>query len=90
MFSILTMVFLYDLVSPVVYKFQSSRCNSSYYGETDRYLTVRSGEDVGIFPLTFGKVKLSIERSIRGHFLFCDHFPSSDDLTILAHGSNTF
>ena len=47
----------YDLTSCVVYKFQCERCNASYYGETDRYLKIRSGEHNDISPLTFIKVK---------------------------------
>ena len=49
----------FDLVSGVVYKYTCGRCNSSYYGETDRHLKVRSGEHIGISPLTFRKVKPS-------------------------------
>ena len=33
-----------DLVSGVAYKYRCGRCNSTYYGETDRHLKVRSGE----------------------------------------------
>ena len=49
----------FDLVSGVVDKYTYGRCNSSCYGETDRYLKVRSGEHIGISPLTFRKVKPS-------------------------------
>ena len=79
----------YDLMSCVVYKFQCGRCNASYYGETDRHLK-RSGEQIGISPLTFKKVKPSAESSIRDHLLFCNHDPSFDDFTILAQGTNKF
>ena len=65
----------YDLVSCVVYKFQCGRCYASYYRETDRHLKVRSGEHIGISPLTFKKVKPSPESSTRHHFLFCNHDP---------------
>ena len=80
----------YDLVSCVVYKFQCGRCNASYYGETDRHLKVRSGEHIGISPLTFKKVKPSAGSSMRDHLLFCNHDPSFDDFTILAQGSTKF
>ena len=43
----------YDLVSDVVYEYTCGRCNSSYYGQTGRRLKVRSGEHIGISPLTF-------------------------------------
>ena len=80
----------YELTSPVVYKFQCGRCNSSYIGEADRHLKVSSGEHIGISPLTFNKVKPSAESSVRDHLLFCDHSPSFDDFTILTHGNNKF
>ena len=73
----------YELISRVVYKFQCGRCNSSYIGETDRHLKVRS-------PLTFNKVKPSAESSVRDHLLLCNHSPSFDDFTILTHGNNKF
>ena len=63
------------LVSCDVYKFQCGRYNASYYGETDRYLRVRSGEHICISPLTFKKVKSSAKSSIRDHLLFCNHDP---------------
>ena len=80
----------FDLISCVVYKFQCGRCNSSYYGETDRHLKVRSGEHIGISPLTFNKIKPSDESSVRDHLLLCNHSPSFEDFTILAHGTNKF
>ena len=43
----------YDLVSGVVHEYTCGTCNSSCYGETERHLKVRSGEDIGISPLTF-------------------------------------
>ena len=39
-----------DLMFCVVYKFQCGKCNTSFYGETDRHLKVRSGEHIGISP----------------------------------------
>ena len=80
----------YELISRVVYKFQCGRCNSTYIGETDRHLKVRSGEHIGISSLTFYKIKPSAESSVRDHLLFCDHSPSFDDFTILTHGNNNF
>ena len=47
-------------MSEVVYKYTCGRFNSTYYGETDRHLKVRSGEHTGISPLTFKKTKPSI------------------------------
>ena len=53
-------------------------------------MKVRSGEHIGISPLTFKKVKSSAESSVRDHLLVCDHSPSFEDFTVLAHGSNKF
>ena len=80
----------YHLMPCAVYKFRCGRCNASYYGETDRHLKIRSGEHIGISPLTFKKVKPSAESSIRDHLLFCNHDPSFDDFTILAQETNKF
>ena len=38
----------FELVSGVVYKYTCGRCNSSYYGETDRLLKVRSRKLIDI------------------------------------------
>ena len=79
-----------DLVSGVVYKYTSGRCNSTYYGETDRHLKVRSGEHLGISPLTFQKTKPSKESAIRRHLLNCNKIPSFEEFTILTNGNNKF
>ena len=80
----------YDLVSGVVYEYTYGRCNSSYYGETERHLKVRSGEHIGISQLTFKKTKQSKESSIHDHLLQCDNNPSFDEFTILAHGNKKY
>ena len=79
-----------DLVSGIVYKYSCSRCNSTYYGETDRHLKVRSGEDIGISPLTFKKTKPSKESAIHDHLLKCNNIPSFEEFTILTNGNNKF
>ena len=48
----------YDFMLCVVYEYMHGRCNSSYYGETERQSKVRSGEHIGISPLTFKKMKV--------------------------------
>ena len=79
-----------DLVFGVVYKYTCGRCNSTYYGETDRHLKVRSGEHIGISPLTFKKTKPSKESAIRDHLLNCNNIPSFEEFTILTNGNNKF
>ena len=80
----------FDLVSGVVYKYTCGRCNSTYYGETDRHVKVRSGEHIGISPLTFKKTKPSKESAIRDHLLNCNNIASFEEFTILANGNNKF
>ena len=77
----------YNLVSGVLYECACGRCSSSYYCETERHLKNRSGEHIGISPLTFKKIKTSKESSIRDHLSECDDNPSFDEFTILAHGN---
>ena len=43
--------------SGVVYKFQCGLCKESYYGECIRYLALRTGEHIGISPLTNKRVQ---------------------------------
>ena len=76
-------------MSGVVYKYTCGRCNSTYYGQTDRHL-VRSGEHTGISPLTFKKTKPSKESAIRDHLLNCNNIPSFEEFTILTNGNNKF
>ena len=56
----------------------------------DRHLKVRSGEHIGISPLTFRKVKPSKESAIRDHLLHCNNIPSFDKFTILAYGHHKY
>ena len=67
-------------MSGVVCKYMCGRCSSLYYNETDRRLRVRSGEHIGISPMTFRKAKPSKESGI------CNNTLSSDEFTILVDG----
>ena len=80
----------FDLVSGVVYKYTCGRCSSSYYGETDTHLKIRSGEHVGISPLTFRKVKPSKQSAIHDHLPNCNNILSFDEFTILASGHHKY
>ena len=80
-------------MSGVVYKYTCGRCNSTYYGETDGHLKARSGEHIGISPLTFKKTKPSKESAIRNHLLNCNNIPSFEEFAmfaILANANNKF
>ena len=80
----------FDLVSRAVYKYTCSRINSTYYGEMDRHLKVRSEEHIGISPLIFKKTKLSKESEIGNHLFNCNNVPSFEEFTILTNGNNKF
>ena len=79
-----------DLISGVVYKFQCGLCNESYYGESIRHLDIRSGEHIGVSPLTGKKVKPIKNSAVRDHLLHCNYLPSFDNFSILAHENKKF
>ena len=79
-----------DLVSGVVDKYMCGRCNSTNYGEPDRHLKVRSGEHIGISPLTFKKTKPSKESTICDHLLNCNNILSFEEFTIVTNQNHTF
>ena len=73
-----------DLISGVVYKFQCGLCNTSYYGKSIRHLDIRSGEHIGVSPLTGKKVKPIKGSAVHDHLLHCNYLPSFDNFRILA------
>ena len=75
----------YDLLSVVVYKYTRGRCNSSYYGETERHLKGISGEYIGISSLVFKKTKRFEETSIRDNILQWDNNRTFDEFIISEH-----
>ena len=78
-----------DLTSDFIYKFHCGLCNESYYGEFVRHLNVRTGEDIGISPLTKKRVKRK-NTSVADHLLFCNHSASYDNFTILTRENKKF
>ena len=79
-----------DLISGVVYKFQCGLCNESYYGESIRHLDIRSGEHIGVSPLTGKKVKPSNNNAICDHLLHCNFLTSFDNFSVLAYESKKY
>ena len=53
------------LRSHVIYKFQCSYCNITYYGETERNLKVRAGEHISTSPLTGKRVNNNEKSSVK-------------------------
>ena len=64
------------LTSGVVYKFQCELCNGSYYGECIRHLAIKSGEDIGISPLTNKGVQPRKDSAACHHLLNCNYSPT--------------
>ena len=80
-----------DLISGVVYKFQCGLCNKSYYGEHQTLLSdIRSGEHIGVSPLTGKKVKPINNSSVCDHLLHSNYLPSFDNFSIMAQENNKF
>ena len=79
-----------DLISGVVYKFQCSLCNESYYGESIRHLDIRSGKHIGLSPLTGKKVIPSNNSDISVRFLHCNFLPSFNNFRVLAHENKKY
>ena len=84
-FPILSVTKTLYLISDVVYKFQCSLCNESYYGKSIRHLDIRSGEHIYVSPLTEEKVKPSNNSSVCDHLLHSIFLPSFNNFSILAH-----
>ena len=79
-----------DLISGVVYKFQFGLCNESYYGESIRHLDIKSGQHIGVSPLTGKKVKPSNNSAICDHLVHCNFLPSFDNFSVLAHENSKY
>ena len=79
-----------ELRSHLVYKFSCSSCNATYYGKTERHLNVRSGEHIGLSPLTGNRVACKTS-AISEHLLLHDNNNSNfNDFTILCRDDNAF
>ena len=61
-----------------------------YYCETLRDLKARFRKYINVSPVTFKKVKPSVENSIHSHLSFSDLFPSFNNFIIFAHGTKKF
>ena len=69
--------------SRTVYKFICSYCNTTYYGQTQRYFFLRASEHLGITPLTGKFVKMPKKSAFFYHMLLDDHKASFDSFSIL-------
>ena len=66
------------LIFGVVFKFQCSLCNESYYGESIIYLDIRSGEQIGLSP------------AVCDHLLHYNFLLSFDNFDLLVHKSKKY
>ena len=73
------------LRSGLVYKFQCEFCNESYNGECIRYLAIRSGDHIGISPLTNKKVQPKKNNVVCHHLLNCNY-----STTFLCHENKKY
>ena len=77
-----------ELMSGAAYKFQCGLCNKSYCGEYVRQ-GVRTGEHIGISPLT--KKKIQPKGSpVSDYLLLCNHSPSFDNFSVLTKENKKF
>ena len=67
----------------LIYKFLYSRCNVTYYGETERHLFVRASEHLGITSLTQKWVNNPQKSVIMDHILLKGHNATYDNFSIL-------
>ena len=65
-------------------------CNEYYYGECVRHLTVRSGEHIGVSPLTNKRVQPSKDSAVCHHFLNCNYSPTLADFSVLCHENKKY
>ena len=80
----------FDLMSKVVYKYMYGIYNSSYYGERDRHLRVRAGENIGLLPLTFKKCKPSKKVQFVTICYFVIMTPPFEEVSVVAKASFKF
>ena len=78
------------LCSHLIYKFQCSNCNITYYGESERHFKVRAGEHVSTSPLTGKRVNNNKKASVKDHCLLSGYVCSFEDFTVLNHESHKF
>ena len=81
---------LLHLPSHLIYKFQCSNCNITYYGETDRHLEVKAGEHINTSPLTKNRVNNNKKSSVKDHCLLSGHVCSFEDFSVLNYESHKF
>ena len=70
-------------VGDLIYKFQCSNCNITYYGETERHLKVRPGDHISTSPLMGKSIHNNKKSPAKDHCVLSGHVCSFDDFTVL-------
>ena len=78
------------LTSGVVYRFQCGLCNESHYRECVRHLAVRSGEHIGIVPLTNKRVQPRKDSAVCHHLFNCNYSSTFEDFSVLCHKNKKY
>ena len=78
------------LTPGVLYKFQCGLCYESYYRECIRHLPVRSGEHIGISPLTNKRVQPRKDSAVCRHLSNCNYSPTFEDFSVLCHENKKY
>ena len=78
------------LPSHLIYKFQCSNCNITYYGKIDRHLKVRAGKHINTSPLTRKRDNNNKKSSVKDHCLLSGHVCSFKVFTVLNYESHKF
>ena len=76
-----------ELQSHTVYQFSCGNCNVTYYGTTERHLSVRSSEHIDVLHLTRKRVKCK-RSAVSDHLLLHNHFFSLCGHNSLPSGEN--
>ena len=70
--------------SHLIYKFQCSNCNITYYGESERHLKVKAGEHISMSPLTGKRINNNKKSSVKDIYIYIDNYICSfGDFTVL-------
>ena len=78
------------LRSRIIYKFQCSNSNITYYRENERHLKVRAGEHIGTSPLTGKRVNDNKKSFVKDHCFLSGHVCSFEGFTVLNYESHKF
>ena len=74
--------------SHLIYKFQCSNRNITYYGENESHLKVRVGEHINMSPYTRKRVNNDKKSAAKDHCLFLGHVCLFEDVFVLNYESH--